>query len=147
MNCLEIPHHHDHQPINVPTAGAQPSLWRTGHNSPRGPNAGRWVITSANAAKNNGLTYLSKHDGARDSKFFVTHLMTDQRCLTSAITRQSALIANHQAPQGLVAYKYYHEQHRNSYNKHLSSIIVKITYKIVISLTKYENPRELKIVK
>jgi hypothetical protein len=34
---------HHHQPINVPTAGAQAFFmdyaWRTGHNQPRGPSA------------------------------------------------------------------------------------------------------------
>jgi hypothetical protein len=34
-----------------------------------------------------------KHGRARDNKFFFTHLMTDQRCLTSAIARRSALTA------------------------------------------------------
>jgi hypothetical protein len=40
-------YHHHHQPINVPTAGAQPFLigWirRMGHNPPRGPSAGWYV--------------------------------------------------------------------------------------------------------
>jgi hypothetical protein len=36
---------------------------------------------------------LLKHGGARDSKFMVTHPMADQSCLTSAITRRSALTA------------------------------------------------------
>jgi hypothetical protein len=35
----------------------------------------------------NGLRCLSKHGVARDIKFLVTHPMTDQRCLTSAIAR------------------------------------------------------------
>jgi hypothetical protein len=38
---------HHHQPINVPTAGAQAFLVdysrRTGHNPPRGPSADWWV--------------------------------------------------------------------------------------------------------
>jgi hypothetical protein len=42
-------------------------------------------------SRTNGLTVPSKHRGARDNKFFVTHPMTDQRCLTSAITRRSTL--------------------------------------------------------
>jgi hypothetical protein len=41
----------------------------------------------------NGLTCLPKHGGAQDNKFLVTHPMTDQRCLTSAIARRSALTA------------------------------------------------------
>jgi hypothetical protein len=39
------------------------------------------------------FTYLPKPGGARDNKFLVTHLMYDQRCLTSAIARRSALTA------------------------------------------------------
>jgi hypothetical protein len=46
---------------------------------------------TANAAGTNGLTCPIKQGGARDNKFLVTHLMTDQRYLTSAITRLSAL--------------------------------------------------------
>jgi hypothetical protein len=62
---------------------------RTGHNPPRVPSAGWWVLTTANAAGTNGLTCLPKHRGARDNKFF-TYPMTDQRCLTSTIARRSA---------------------------------------------------------
>jgi hypothetical protein len=61
---------------------------RTGYNPPHGPSAD-WVLTTANAAGPNGLTCLPKHGGARN-KFLVSHLMTDQRCLTSAIARRSA---------------------------------------------------------
>jgi hypothetical protein len=49
------------------------------------------VLTTANAAETNDLTNLRKHEGARDNKFLVTHPMTNQRCLTSAIARRSAL--------------------------------------------------------
>jgi hypothetical protein len=66
---------------------------RTGHKPPRGPSAGWWALTTANAAGTNGLTCLPKHGGARDNKFLVTHPMTDQRCLASAIARRSALTA------------------------------------------------------
>jgi hypothetical protein len=64
-------HHHyrHHQPINVPTAD-----W--------------WVLTTANTAGPNGLTCLLKH-GARDNKFLVTHPMTEQCCLASAIVRRA----------------------------------------------------------
>jgi hypothetical protein len=55
---------------------------RTGHNPPHGPSA-NWRLTTANAAGTNGLTSLTKHGGARDNKFLVTH-PTDQCCLTSA---------------------------------------------------------------
>jgi hypothetical protein len=62
---------------------------RTGHNPPRGPSAGWWVLTTADAAGTNGLTSLRKHGGARENKFLATHPMTDQRCLSSAIPRSN----------------------------------------------------------
>jgi hypothetical protein len=65
---------------------------RKGHNPLCRSSAGWWVLTTANTAGTNGLTCLTKHGKARDNKFLVTHPMTDQRCLTSAIARQSALI-------------------------------------------------------
>jgi hypothetical protein len=43
---------------------------RTGHNLPRGPSVGWWVLTTANAAGTNGLTCLSKHGGAQDNNKF-----------------------------------------------------------------------------
>jgi hypothetical protein len=64
----------------------------TGHNPPCGPSAGWWVLTTANAAGSNCLTCLPKQ-GVREKKFLVTHPMTDQSCLTSAIARRSALTA------------------------------------------------------
>jgi hypothetical protein len=67
---------------------------RTGRNPPCGPSAGWWVLTTANAAGTDGLTCLPKHGGARDNKFLVTHPMTDQRCLSSAIHLQG-----HRAPR------------------------------------------------
>jgi hypothetical protein len=86
-------HHRYHQPINIPTAGLRPSIWIThmSYHPPRGPSARWWVLTTANEVGTNGLTCLSKHVGARNNKFLVTHPMTDQCCLTSAITRRSAL--------------------------------------------------------
>jgi hypothetical protein len=64
-----------------PLLGHRPFLWithkETGHNPPRGPIADWWVLTIANAAGINGLTYLPKHGGARDDKVLVTHPMTD----------------------------------------------------------------------
>jgi hypothetical protein len=66
---------------------------RTGHNPVRRPSVGWWVLTTANVAGTNRLTCLSKHGGARDNKFLVTHPMSDQRCLTSAIARRSAWTA------------------------------------------------------
>jgi hypothetical protein len=91
VNYTGYHHHHHHimpVPQHAPTAGAQAFLmeihiWRTGHNPPRGRSAG--VLTTANAAGTNGLTCRSKHGGAQDKKFLVTHPMTDQRCLTSVI--------------------------------------------------------------
>jgi hypothetical protein len=47
---------------------------------------------SANEAGTDGLTCLL--GGARDNKFLVTYPVTDQRCLTSAIARRSALTAH-----------------------------------------------------
>jgi hypothetical protein len=71
-----------YQFINVVTAGAQAFFMdfprRTGHNSPRGPSADWWALTTANTAETNGLTCLPKHGGAQDNKFLVTHLMTDR---------------------------------------------------------------------
>jgi hypothetical protein len=55
-----------------------------GYNPPRGPSAD-WVLTSAGT---NGLTCLPKRGGTRDNKFLVTHPMTDQRGLASAIARR-----------------------------------------------------------
>jgi hypothetical protein len=48
---------------------------RTGLNPPRGAIADWWVLTTANAAGTNGLTWLPKHGGAPDNKFLVTHPM------------------------------------------------------------------------
>ncbi|RVE42062.1 hypothetical protein evm_013291 [Chilo suppressalis] len=52
-------------------------IGRLGHDPPRGPSADWWVLTTADAAGTNGLTCLPKHGGVRDSKFLVTHPMTD----------------------------------------------------------------------
>jgi hypothetical protein len=50
--------------------------------------AGVVCMSTANAAGINSLTCLPKQEKAseeaRDNKFLVTHLITDQRCLTSA---------------------------------------------------------------
>ncbi|RVE43545.1 hypothetical protein evm_011803 [Chilo suppressalis] len=77
-------------PINVPTAGAQAfpmgGIGRLGYDPPRGPSVDWWVLTTADAAGTNDLTCLPKHGGARDSKFMVTHPMTDhcESCFTFA---------------------------------------------------------------
>jgi hypothetical protein len=68
-------HHHYHQPINLLTAGTQAFLMdyppgERGHNLPRGPSADRWVLTTANAAGTNSLTYLPKQGGAQGNKFW-----------------------------------------------------------------------------
>ncbi|RVE41259.1 hypothetical protein evm_014091 [Chilo suppressalis] len=82
--------------INVPTAGAQAfpmdGLGRMGHDPSRGPSAGWWVLTTADAARTNGLTCLPIHGGARDSKFLVTHPMTDhyESCSTSTTAAERA---------------------------------------------------------
>jgi hypothetical protein len=49
----------------------------TDYNPPREPSAGWWVLTTANAARTNGLTCLLKHGTARDYKFLVTHPMNN----------------------------------------------------------------------
>jgi hypothetical protein len=76
----------DYQLSNVLTARAQAFLIdytrRTGHKPPREPSLGWCMLTTANAADTNGLTCLPKHERSRDSKFLITHLTTDQRCLT-----------------------------------------------------------------
>jgi hypothetical protein len=64
-----------------------------GYSPSRGPSAGWWVLTTANAAGTNGLACLPKHGEARENKFLVTPPMTDQRRLTFAIARQSARTA------------------------------------------------------
>jgi hypothetical protein len=80
-----------------PLLGHRPSLWIThkenGSKPSLRPSAGWWVLTTANPAGSNGLTCLPKHGGARDNIFLVTHPMTDQHCLTSAIARRSAVTA------------------------------------------------------
>ncbi|RVE41620.1 hypothetical protein evm_013725 [Chilo suppressalis] len=100
----DLCHRQGEQPINVPTAGAQAfpmdGIGRSGHDPPRGPSADRWVLTTANAAGTDGLTYLPKHGGARDSKFLVTHPKTDhcESCLTSTIAAERAGHLRHRAP-------------------------------------------------
>jgi hypothetical protein len=87
---------HHHQPINICWGtGLLYGLHirRTGHNPPRGPKTDWWVLTTSTAAGTNGLTWLLKLGETRENKFLVTQPMTDQRCLTSAIARRSALTA------------------------------------------------------
>jgi hypothetical protein len=73
----------------------RPFLWITHlenrHNPPRGSSAGWWVLTTTNAGGTNGLTCLPKHGGVRNNKFLVTHSMTQQRCLSSAIPKEEEL--------------------------------------------------------
>jgi hypothetical protein len=78
LNTILIRMNH-HQPINVPTTGAQAFLYglhirSTGHDPQRGPSAGSWVLTTANTAGTNGFACLSKHEVVRDNKFLVTLL-------------------------------------------------------------------------
>jgi hypothetical protein len=54
---------------------------RTCYNPPRGPSADWWVLTTANAARTNGLTCLPEHGGVRENKFLVPQPLIDQRCL------------------------------------------------------------------
>jgi hypothetical protein len=61
--------------------GHRPFLWIThkeNHN-PHGPSRDQRLNVPSEARRN------------RDNKFLVTHLITDQRCLTAAIARRSAL--------------------------------------------------------
>jgi hypothetical protein len=81
-------HQHHHQPINVPTAGAQAFFmdypqreWAIPHDAVRIGNDCKY--------SRDPLTYLLRHGGARVNKFLVTHRMTDQYCLASAIVRQA----------------------------------------------------------
>ncbi|RVE45259.1 hypothetical protein evm_010081 [Chilo suppressalis] len=72
LHINDLPNiHHHHQPINVPTAGAQAfpmdGIGRLGHDPPRGPSADWRVLITADAAGANGLTCLPKHGGARDT--------------------------------------------------------------------------------
>jgi hypothetical protein len=50
---------------------------RAGHNLPRGPSAGWWVLPTPNATGTKGLTCLPKHGGSWDNKLLVTHPMTN----------------------------------------------------------------------
>jgi hypothetical protein len=65
------------------------SLWNTHkENGPKPTTQAQCGLVSANecnAARINVLKFLPKLGGARDNKFLVTHPMTNQRCLTSAI--------------------------------------------------------------
>jgi hypothetical protein len=48
---------------------------RTGHNPPRRPSAGCWVLTTAHADGTNDSTCLPKHGGVWVNKFLITHPM------------------------------------------------------------------------
>jgi hypothetical protein len=74
--------------------GHRPSLWITHkENGPYPTTRAQCGLVGANTAGPNGFSCLPKHVGARNNKFLVTHLMTDQTCLTSAIARRNALTA------------------------------------------------------
>jgi hypothetical protein len=70
-------HHHPHQPINVRTAGIQAFRITHKENGPLPTTRAQCGLTTANATGTNGLTCLPKHEGVRDNKFLVTHLMTN----------------------------------------------------------------------
>jgi hypothetical protein len=75
-----IQHVFYHVGIKIRLLFSRPAAWRQ-------PSLKlEWVLTTANAAGTNGLTWLPKHGGARDNKFLGTHPMTDyrERCLASA---------------------------------------------------------------
>ncbi|CAG9783696.1 unnamed protein product [Diatraea saccharalis] len=63
-----------------------------GHDPSRWTNADWRVLTTANAAGTNGLTWLPKHGVARDNNFLVTHPVTDpcESCLTTRIAGRGA---------------------------------------------------------
>jgi hypothetical protein len=56
---------------------------RKGHNPPRGPSVGWWVLTTANAAGTNSLTRLQTPGGARGNTFlnriYLVNLKTNPR--------------------------------------------------------------------
>jgi hypothetical protein len=66
--------HHHHQPINVPTAGAQ-----------------AFLMDYNRAITHQRLNVPSEARGAPYNKFLVTHPMTGQSCLTSAIALTGAI--------------------------------------------------------
>jgi hypothetical protein len=116
---------------------------RSGHNSPRGPITGWWVLTTANAAGTNGLTCPSKHGGARGSKFLVTNPMTDQCCLTSATARRSALTAGPSGSSFIFQKntillkrhtKVKRQRKQSKYNGTFSSFPIKMNY---VTLSRY----------
>jgi hypothetical protein len=74
-----------HQPINVPTAGAQAIFM----DYSQGVQA---ITTRTHSGLD--LTRLPKHREAQDNKFLLTHPMTDQRCLASAIAAHILIISS-----------------------------------------------------
>jgi hypothetical protein len=64
-----------------PLLGHRPSLWIT--------HKENGLVGAANAAGTNSLTCPPKHGRVRDNEFLVTHPMTGQRCVTSAIARRA----------------------------------------------------------
>jgi hypothetical protein len=60
--------YHHHQPINVPTSGAQAFLMEYTYGkltiTHHAGSAGWWALTTANVVGTNGLTRLPKHGGA-----------------------------------------------------------------------------------
>jgi hypothetical protein len=90
-----------------PHCGAQAFLMdlptrSTGHNPPRGPSADWWVLTTTNAVGTNGLKCTPKHGGAPDSKFWVTHTMTDQCCLAYAIVCRAHRLQGHRVFESVI---------------------------------------------
>jgi hypothetical protein len=105
-------HYHHHQAFNVRAAGAQAffgsHIRKTGHNPPRGPSVYCWVLTTANAARTNGLKCLPKHGGTHDNTFLVIHPMTDQRCnFRNRTHTSSALIAGLSSSSYISMYHFY----------------------------------------
>jgi hypothetical protein len=86
---------HHHQPFNVPPAGEQAFFidYLQGERAityHAGPVwIGTYVLMNAIASGTNGLTCLLKKGGARENNFLVTHPMTEECCLASAIARRA----------------------------------------------------------
>jgi hypothetical protein len=89
------------------------------------------MLTTVNAAGTNGLTSIPKHRGAGDNKFLITHVMTDQRCLTTAIARRSALTARPSSSSFTTEYNLHHgllkEEQINYETSDLEQVIIIIS--------------------
>ncbi|CAG9794532.1 unnamed protein product [Diatraea saccharalis] len=62
------------------------------------------VLTTANAVRTNGLTYLQKHGVAQGNNFLVTHPVTNphKSCLTTAIAGRGAYPLRHRVNSNII---------------------------------------------